>query len=282
WAATLTGIAAFTTMLWPYAYIGMETNQALFVFLAGFLALAPRPRITRRVWIGFAVSAGFAIGLKFSGMVLIPAVALLIFALHRRQLAMGVQPQRLLRRTLCIVLIAGALYGVAVFTALFSPLWAGDAIRTTEGWTVPPLQALLNAFSFFFSTNKGLLMYCPVTLLSLVWIPKAWREDPFVTGFAVLVLGGLVAGFAPMYFFTEETWGPRYLLTAVAPLIMLLGLVVRSAALRWNKTVPLLVLAFWGLFVSFLGIFFSYQHLYAAGVALMGPSLTVERFQHDS
>src|SRR5262249_44572431 len=36
----LTFIGAFSTMLWPYAYIGLETKQAFFLMLAGYLALA--------------------------------------------------------------------------------------------------------------------------------------------------------------------------------------------------------------------------------------------------
>src|SRR6188768_324054 len=35
---TLTG--AFATMLWPYAYIGLETKQSFLVLLAAYLALA--------------------------------------------------------------------------------------------------------------------------------------------------------------------------------------------------------------------------------------------------
>ena len=34
--------AAFTTMLWPYAYIGLETKQSFFVFLAGYFASLER------------------------------------------------------------------------------------------------------------------------------------------------------------------------------------------------------------------------------------------------
>src|SRR5262249_14113281 len=61
WAAVLTGVAAFTTMLWPYAYIGIETSLSLFLLLAAFLVLAPRQKITRALWIGFGLSAGLTV-----------------------------------------------------------------------------------------------------------------------------------------------------------------------------------------------------------------------------
>jgi hypothetical protein len=283
WAAMLTGIAAFTTMLWPYAYIGMETSMSLFVFLAGFLALGPRQNVTRRVWIGFALSAGLALGLKVDGTVLIPAVVFLIGTFHQRQRAMGIAAKCVFRRTAWIVLIAAAIYAIAAISRGYSPAWSGGLTANIAGCRVPPLPALLNAFSFFFSANKGLLIYCPVTLLSLVWIPRAWRQDRLVTAFALLTLGGLVAGFAPLYIYADETWGPRYLLPAVAPLIVCLGLVARSTVFRLKKTIPMLVLASWGMFVSFLGIFFGYGGVHIVGTMLMGErSLTLERLQHDS
>jgi hypothetical protein len=282
WAAMLTGIAAFTTMLWPYAYIGMETNQSLFVFLAAFLALAPGQKIRRGSWIGFALCVGLAIGLKISGVVLVPAAVLLVAAFHRRQREIGIAPKSVLRRTAGTVLIVAALYTIAAVTRPLSPTWSGGMTATLAGWTVPPLLALLNAFALFFSSNKGLLMYCPVTLLSLVHLPKAWREDRLVTGFAVLTLGGLVAGFAPLFFFTEDSWGPRYLLPSVAPLIVCLALAVRSAEFRLTKIIPTLVLACWGVFVSFLGMFFYYDSIQVVAVSVMGRSLRLEQLQHSS
>jgi hypothetical protein len=223
-----------------------------------------------------------AIGLKVSGVVLVPAVALLIGVFHQRQRAMGIASRRVFRRTCGTVVIAAALYAIAATTRSSAPMWSGGTVTRVEEWTVQPLQAFLNAISFFLSTNKGLLIYCPVTLLSLAWLPRAWREDRLVTSFGVLALTGLVAGFAPLFFFTEETWGPRYLLPTVAPLIVCLAAAVRPAAFRLKKAVPLLVLASWGLFVSFLGIFFEYHSLHVVAITLMGRTLTLEQLQHDS
>jgi hypothetical protein len=54
----LTLAAAFGTMLWPYAYIGLEPKQSLFVLLAGYLALTDKGL---RTWVRillFGVSGG--------------------------------------------------------------------------------------------------------------------------------------------------------------------------------------------------------------------------------
>ena len=68
----LTLTAAFGTMLWPYAYISLETKQSFFVLLAGYLAFAEEKI---RSWPGllfFAVVCGLAISAKATGMVLWP------------------------------------------------------------------------------------------------------------------------------------------------------------------------------------------------------------------
>ncbi len=53
----LTLTAAFGTMLWPYAYIRLETKQSLFVFLAGYLALSAGPIRSWPRFLLFAMAA---------------------------------------------------------------------------------------------------------------------------------------------------------------------------------------------------------------------------------
>ena len=70
--------AAFGTMLWPYAYIGLETKQSFFVLLTGYLALAcGRIRSWPRLLL-FAVCCGLSLTLKSTGISLLPAVVYLM------------------------------------------------------------------------------------------------------------------------------------------------------------------------------------------------------------
>src|SRR5215469_10193099 len=79
----LTLTAAFGTMLWPYAYIGIETKQSFFVLLAGYLALAGG-KIERWSWLLlFAVACGLAISVKGTGIILWPVIAYLIYVQFR-------------------------------------------------------------------------------------------------------------------------------------------------------------------------------------------------------
>ena len=61
---------AFATMLWPYAYIGLETKQSFMILLAGYLALA-NGKILR--WPGlvlFGISGGLSLTVKNIGIVM--------------------------------------------------------------------------------------------------------------------------------------------------------------------------------------------------------------------
>src|SRR5262245_3453467 len=76
-------ISAFGTMLWPYAYIGLEVKQSLLVLLAGYLALTCGriqgwPRL-----LFFALVGGLAMIVKATGVVMMPAIAYLLFVQFR-------------------------------------------------------------------------------------------------------------------------------------------------------------------------------------------------------
>src|SRR5271165_6613992 len=75
----LTLAAAFGTMLWPYAYISLETKQSFFIFLAGYMALAGGKIHRWPRWVFFAMTCGLGITVKSTGVVLWPVVAYLVF-----------------------------------------------------------------------------------------------------------------------------------------------------------------------------------------------------------
>src|SRR6516164_1490085 len=79
----LTLTAAFGTMLWPYAYIGLETKQSFFVLLAGYLALAGGKIERWPQLLLFAASCGVAISAKGTGITLWPVIAYLIYVQFR-------------------------------------------------------------------------------------------------------------------------------------------------------------------------------------------------------
>src|SRR5258705_4436067 len=70
-------VLAFCTLMWPYAYIGLEVLQSFALIAAAYLALQSRePRAWRHA-ILFAFAAAVAISAKSTGAFLLPAVLFL-------------------------------------------------------------------------------------------------------------------------------------------------------------------------------------------------------------
>ncbi len=79
WGYALASVAAFATMLWPYAYIGLETTQSAFLLYAGYLALGRKPRRSWSETLLFALLCAVALSVKLNGVFLLPAVGFLIW-----------------------------------------------------------------------------------------------------------------------------------------------------------------------------------------------------------
>jgi len=121
-----------------------------------------------------------------------------------------------------------------------------------------------NVIAMFGSPLKGLLLFAPPILVSLFAVPDAWRRHREVTIFVWLAVGGLVSGFAFLRFFADEVWGPRYLHSAVAPLLLLIGASRTHFTLRRDGVlIPLVAM---GVVISFLGCCFYYGSMHFASI----------------
>ncbi len=136
---------------------------------------------------------------------------------------------------------------------------------------------LFNLFSLLASPSKGLIVYSPVCLLGLLAMRQAWHRDPVLVTFCGLVLGGTAFGFAMLHLWSDETWGSRFLHVTVVPMILCLGLTVRTFGLAHK--VALATTAILGLWISFLGSFCYYGILHT--VATATEQATLEAFQGD-
>jgi hypothetical protein len=243
--------AAFGTMLWPYAYISLETKQSLFVFLAGYLALAGGKIRSRPRLLFFAIACGLAMSVKTTGIILWPVTAYLIYAQFRGEW----QEQR--NRILVVALIIVAIWGLGHWTSNF--FWGprgggGDNLRP---WLIDsPVQLLSNVIGIFGSPTKGLLVYAPILIASLYAVPRAYHSHRDIVIYALLVVGCTVGLIALLASPTDEVWGCRYLHLAIAPLMLCIG-AAWPRFTRRNAT-PLAILAIIGVAVSFLGAFYYY------------------------
>ena len=281
WAYILSIVAGFSTIVWPYAYIGLETTQSLFLMLSAYLALGLNPERTWPRTLLFGFSCAFAMSLKTNSVFLSPAIGYLIYAYFKKETFRETLKSLSRPKPMTVVAIIAVVYSLNAYTRTFAPVWSEGFITlylrslAASG----PLSFLLNVFSFFGSPNKGLFIYCPVTILCLAALGKAYRIQSGLAIFAVLALTGLVIGCSLFYYWSDETWGPRYLHACIGPLIICLAATRDTTRFLWRREIPLVALAMVGIGVSFLGVFFYYGTLHFAATRSTYP--TIEAFQYE-
>jgi len=243
--------AAFGTMLWPYAYISLETKQSFFIFLAGYLALAGRKVRSWPKLLFFAAVCGLAISLKATGIILWPVIAFLVFAQFRGEWS----EQR--SRVVAVVLTVTAIWLVSHWTT--NLYWGprGGGGQNLRPWLIDsPLQLFTNVIGLFGSPTKGLLVYAPILIAAIYAVPRAFREHRDIVVFALLVMGCTLGLLSLLASPADEVWGCRYLHLAIAPLMLCIG--AAWPRFSWRIATPLVLLAIVGVAVSFLGAFYYY------------------------
>ncbi|MGH9769900.1 MAG: hypothetical protein ACREAB_20950, partial [Blastocatellia bacterium] len=278
WSYSLSLIAGVATMLWPYAYTGLETTQSFFVILSAYLALGAERRESLLRASIFGLACAMAISVKLNGIFLAPAILYLIYCYFVRDA--GKPRRELIGAALAIVAVA------AVYTVNrhYSSKYFSADPGASSGYFFRlladnPWRMALYFLSYFGSINKGLFFYAPITALGLFALPRALRNHPRIAIFAVLTLAGMAGGFSLTYMWAEETWGPRYLHEAILPLTLCLAAAKTGSGLQWRREIPLLATAVLGLVISFLGSFFYYGHLHTAATSVSQNSL--ESLQFD-
>lgn len=247
----LTMSGALGTMLWPYAYISLETKQTLFVFLAGYLALASGEM---RKWLRvvfFAIICGLAVTLKSTGIVLFPAIAYGVYVQFRGNW------RSCRAQVLIVIIVTGGIWAIGVLTRNYYWGPQGGGLNSLRTWlTDSPLQFFTNVIGLFGSPTKGLFVYAPILLVTLYAVPRAYRTHRPIVIYTLLVTGGTLALLAPLSTPVDETWGPRYFHTSVPLLLLCVG--AAWPRFRWRRDIPLVALAALGLLISFLGAFYYY------------------------
>ena len=248
----LTLIGAFGTMLWPYAYIGLETKQSFFVLLAGYLGIA-RGKIT--TWprlVFFSTACALAISSKSTGAVFLPPIAYLVYVQFRSDWRL--QWKRLLAFILIIVGISG--FAVLGWNAFWGPRGGGASVLVQQWTTNSLLQFFINVIGIFGSPNKGLFIFAPVLLYAIYAIPIALRTNRETVIFGLLVTVCIVGLISMLFVTADEVWGPRFLHVTVAPLLVIIG--AASPRFEWRRHALLVVFGVVGVAISFLGAFYYY------------------------
>lgn len=212
--------AAFCTLYWPYAYIGLEPTQGALLLLAAYLALGPPPaRTTAPRTALFGVALAVAAATKNTGALLLPALAFLILHNHRRRAAESSTGGRLPATISLALGVFAAMLASKLLRGAFQPSWI-EADTIHQFLETNPVRIAASVSMLLFSANKGLLFYAPLAFLGLcAALSKDLRRSP-VAAFALLLLLPILGGFATVGIPAEETWGPRYLYVTLGPLLL--------------------------------------------------------------
>jgi hypothetical protein len=275
WGLILALTAGFTTMLWPYAYINMETTQSFSVLLSGYLALGTDRRKGLLPATAFAISCGFAVSAKASGtLFLVPAIGFLVGEYFRTEK----WSKAYWYKTTMVAVVVAAMWCLGAFTRPGNFNAARSGVMF-ELYGVPPVRYVLNIISIFWSINKGLFVYSPILLVAIVCLPRCFREHRLLAVFALLTLGGVALGAAVLWWWSDECWGPRYLHCTVAPLLMCIAAAKDQLSATRLRKLAFATLAICGLIMSFLGAFFEYHSLH--WVAVLSSPGNIEQLQYD-
>lgn len=297
WSKLLTGnlktsvavalTATFATMLWPYAYIGLETTQSLGLLFAGFVGLNYEKHPTWPRTLVLGVAAGIAVSTKSNGFFLLPAIGFLVICFFWRDWdnfeALWGALKNNWRKVTCLAVMILAFYWVGSLSraAYWDQHGSLLAYVFRNVLIDSPLTFLMNLWSQFFSLNKGFIFFAPMAAVGLFTIRKTFRVAPQLAFFSLLVLGGSACSLSLLIPWQDEVWGPRYLHTAVAPLVLCVAASLR--VVPWNKSwewkILLPTAAVFGLAVSFLGTVFYYGSLHSAASA--SGSSTLEHLLND-
>jgi hypothetical protein len=246
-ALAVGGLAAVASMVWPYSKIGMETTLMAMLALS-FLAAAwaaRRPSALRFLLAG--VACGLTANSKpYGGLLLIGVLPLLVQAFRAL-------PREQRMRSLGAFLAPMIVAVVAI--GWYNWYRSGSVTNFVDMFQSTPVAAPISALGLFLSPGKGLLWYSPLVILGLRgWRTMSHGDRPLALG-VLLAVAMNTAVISIQLVWSDETWGPRYLVPSAWLLLLPLAWWAHGRRrMRWMAA--LTVLAIW---VQFIGVLPAYS-----------------------
>ena len=257
-AFCLSLLYAFGTMAFPYAAIGMEPTAVLFVLLAVyFLFRFGKFRNSRDL----VLSGLFYFLLFFSKayyFVTIPAFAWYLlpagfnfknFSLVKKYLRSGLYFAAPLILILPLYLLANK-HNFGVY--LGGQYKLGDELGGGE-------RILFGIYGLLLSFGKSIFIYVPALILSVAFFRRFYQkfhqEATFVLFYCVL----LVLFVAQIHWWSDETWGPRYLLSLSAIGLLPLAMIEKTDFVSKVKNVLITGILTLSVLFQLLGVLVRYD-----------------------
>ena len=266
WAAAISLLFAFASIGWPYAKIGMETTSMflLAVTLLSALITIRSPRASMWLLTGML------------GALTAASKPVMVFAVLPFGVLLWDPFWRLDKRDRLRTL---GLLGLPFLVGAASVGWFNAARHGSlldfgsDERLSPTLAAPFNWPGLLVSPGKGLVFYSPLVLLGALGLLEMWRRNRSLTLAIMGSLVGLVFVVGVSSHWSEETWGPRYLVPAAWLLLIPIAWWVRS---RFRARI-LVVVASLGVAVQVVGVVLPYS-TYQYGVReLTGVPLFEQR-----
>ena len=222
-----TGVAillAVGSLVWPYSKIGMDTTLMAMVALAmlGAAWAAARPSPGRLALAGLA--GALAISTKPYGLLLLAGMAPLLFG-PLRALPRGA------RGRATAALLAPLALGIAS-VGWYNHLRTGSVTNFLHTNPTDLVNTPLNVMGLLVSPGRGLLFFSPLVLLGALGLRDMWRKDRRMALAVVspLAINVLIIGATLVW--TDDTWGPRYVVPTAWLLVLPIAWWLRGTARR--------------------------------------------------
>ena len=256
---------AVASIAWPYARIGMETTFMALLVLTLLAADWARRAPTIKAWAVTGVIGGAAmVGKPYAVLAVAPLALLLIPALRR-------PPRQAIALAAAVVI---PVVGWAAVTLWYNAARHGSMLDFGSAERLSPTVAgPFNWLGLLASPGKGLLLYSPLVVLGLLGVRTMWRADRTLTAASLSSFGLLSAFIAISSHWSEETWGPRY----IVPVAWLLLLPIAWWATTPDRWRAIKAVAVGAVVVQLLAVLIPYHGYFRIAPALSGVSLFQQR-----
>lgn len=252
-ALFISGLCAIGTLIWPYSKIGLDTT--LMAMLA--LTVLAAAWTAQRASVGGFALLGSATALTMNSK---PYGSLLLLGVIPLAWPAVMQLVRERRAWVLGALAAPVLLGL-VALGWYNWYRTGSVTSFANPYTGGRILAMpFSVAGLLISPGKGLIFYSPLVVLGVIGLREMWPSDRPLALTIVLTVVINVLFIATSYSWSDETWGPRYIVPSVWLLVLPIAWwMTTRRRRRW-----LAVFAAFGIAVQFVGVFASYVSVPAA------------------
>ncbi len=220
-------VFGLATLAWPYAkYDFSDPLAGLGLFAAAYLLLRYRDsgKASDAFWAGAGL--GLAVATRYANLIILPLFGLLLLAYMARD------KERKMRATLLSPILAftlpltitAFLLGGYNYARYGNPLQTGYLPQ--EKFSTPWLEGISG---LLVSPGRGLFLYAPVLLVSLLAIPDFLKRHRLEAALALLVSISYVLLYGRWFFWhAGYAWGPRFLVPIVPFAVVLMATLVEK------------------------------------------------------